>query len=76
MRAKLVIELDGVSHDVRQLYDQKRSAYLKEKGFTVLRFSNNDVMENADGVAETILLEAEKLLAKIESDSPSARPLP
>ncbi len=53
---KLIIELDGGQHtqDTAIAYDAKRSAFLESQGFTVLRFWNNDVLENSASVIETI----------------------
>jgi len=53
---KLVIELDGGQHAVRQHYDHSRSEWLQSQGFKVLRFWNNDVMNNVEGVKEVIAL--------------------
>ena len=47
---KLVVEVDGDTHDVDNRRDQVRSRYLEEQGYRVLRFSNVDVMGNLDGV--------------------------
>ncbi|MBV8763817.1 MAG: DUF559 domain-containing protein [Hyphomicrobiales bacterium] len=54
---RLVIELDGEQHGhVAGLrHDDRRTAYLNEHGYHVLRFWNNEVKENLDGVVETIL---------------------
>ena len=45
---KLVIELDGGIHDVEDVkkYDEYREQHLKELGLTVLRFKNNEIIEN------------------------------
>jgi very-short-patch-repair endonuclease len=51
---KLVIELDGGQHAQREDYDAARTAYLNRSGIQVLRFWNNDVMENLDGVCREI----------------------
>ena len=51
---KLLIELDGSQHAARQDYDEKRDAFLREKGYRVLRFWNNEVFENCFGVLESI----------------------
>jgi very-short-patch-repair endonuclease len=51
---RLVIELDGGQHSTNKAKDQKRDAFLVDKGFTVLRFWNNDVFENLDAVLEMI----------------------
>lgn len=52
LEKKIIIELDGMQHkrekDVK--YDTKRNSYLKNLGFTVLRFWNNEVNENLGGV--------------------------
>jgi very-short-patch-repair endonuclease len=53
--AKLVVELDGGQHAVRPEKDAQRTAILESIGYLVLRFWNNDVLANTDGVVETIL---------------------
>ena len=55
LRAMLVIEIDGPSHDVRQVYDTKREHFLEGLGYSVVRFTNQDVRENLEGVVETIM---------------------
>ena len=52
---KLIIELDGGQHAVRTASDQRRTAFLESRGFRVLRFWNNDVLERMDGVLMMIL---------------------
>jgi very-short-patch-repair endonuclease len=47
---KLAIELDGGQHAERQGYDNARSAFLGTQGIKVVRYWNNEVMENLDGV--------------------------
>ncbi|MFO0390086.1 MAG: DNA repair protein RecO [Alphaproteobacteria bacterium] len=54
MEKQLIIELDGGQHAEQQEYDDKRTAFLESKGYKVLRFWNNDVLGNIDGVLETI----------------------
>ena len=51
---KLVIEIDGGQHADRTAYDARRTAALEAKGFRVIRFWNNDVVGNLDGVVQTI----------------------
>ena len=55
-KAMLVVELDGSQHCEPENieYDQKRTAFLQEKGLYVLRISNLDVMREFRGVCETI----------------------
>ena len=57
LETKLVIELDGDQHALGDAprRDEKRDAYLTAEGFEVLRFWNNEVYENIDGVLEAIL---------------------
>ena len=55
--AKLVIELDGSQHYERSGMetDRKRDSDLYELGLTVLRYSNQDINKNFDGVCEDVL---------------------
>jgi very-short-patch-repair endonuclease len=50
----LIIELDGGQHAGNIEYDADRDAWLRSQGFTVLRFWNNDVMQNIESVLEAI----------------------
>jgi very-short-patch-repair endonuclease len=52
----LVIELDGDSHAGREAYDAARTAFIESKGYRVIRFTNNEVMSNIDGVTRAILI--------------------
>jgi len=56
---KLVIELDGGQHGDREYADLIRSDELARYGYRVIRFWNTDVLENLEGVLETILLALE-----------------
>jgi very-short-patch-repair endonuclease len=51
---RLIIELDGGQH-AESTKDMRRDAYLKTRGFRVVRIWNNDLFTNEDGVAELIL---------------------
>jgi len=51
---KIVIEIDGGQHAERFERDAKRTEFLKAQGYCVLRFWNNDVLANIDGVLEVI----------------------
>ncbi len=51
---KVVIELDGGQHAGQSAYDEQRTRWLASEGFSVLRFWNNEVLENLDGVMEKI----------------------
>ncbi|MGH7927967.1 MAG: endonuclease domain-containing protein, partial [Candidatus Binatia bacterium] len=50
----LVVELDGGQHAIQTEADQRRSASLSARGYRVLRFWDNEVIENIDGVLEQI----------------------
>lgn len=60
-QAKLIIELDGSQHLEQEKYDNERTEYLQSKGYTVLRFWNNAVIDDIDGVIHAIIgaMEAE-----------------
>jgi very-short-patch-repair endonuclease len=54
--ARVAVELDGGQHAERTAeYDRRRTAYLEEQGWTVVRLWNNEVTENPDGAAEFVL---------------------
>jgi len=63
--ARLVVELDGDQHgfDAGLAADARRTAFLSSKGLRVLRFWNNEVMTNIDGVVETIWLAVQPLVS-------------
>ena len=52
----LIIELDGGHHNEPDNieYDKQRTEFLKNKGYKVLRFWNNEIDDNIDGVCEVI----------------------
>jgi very-short-patch-repair endonuclease len=54
---QLIIEVDGGQHNDRIRFDQdqQRTKWLESQGYKVLRFWNNDVFENLDGVLQVIL---------------------
>ena len=54
LKKKLVIELDGGQHKNNIEYDTQRTKYLKLEGFKVIRFWNNQVLNEIEGVLETI----------------------
>ena len=51
---RVVIEVDGGQHASEKNKDQKRDKLLKDMGFKVLRFWNNEVIQNTDEVLEQI----------------------
>jgi len=54
LELKLIIELDGSQHIEQADYDARRTAYLEQLGFKVIRFWNNEVLNNGEGVLERI----------------------
>jgi very-short-patch-repair endonuclease len=52
--AKIVVEVDGDTHGTTAEYDAERDRHLRWRGYAVLRFSNHDVMHNAEGVFAVI----------------------
>jgi very-short-patch-repair endonuclease len=52
--AKIVIELDGGQHGERTAADEQRDAELAGCGYHVIRFWNNEITDNLDGVLESI----------------------
>jgi very-short-patch-repair endonuclease len=57
VECRLIIELDGGQHDWLRERDERRTAWPEAHGWRVLRFWNNDVIENIDGVLERIASE-------------------
>ena len=52
---RLVVELDGGQHGENAVHDQERDAWLRSHGWRVLRFWNNEVIEQSDAVLGAIL---------------------
>ena len=52
--AKLVVEVDGGQHSVRVVDDQRRTERMEADGFQVVRFWNNEVLTNIEGVVQVI----------------------
>ena len=55
LEKKLVIEVDGGQHAGQMESDSKRSDYLKEKGYRVMRFWNNEVLKETESVLTVVL---------------------
>ena len=54
IKEKLVIEVDGSQHLDQEDYDAERTAYLEARGYRVLRFWNNHILKNLNGVIKVI----------------------
>jgi very-short-patch-repair endonuclease len=73
VQERLIVEIDGGQHNeenARQR-DQKRTEWLRENGYRIIRFWNNDVLENTEGVLEAI-----RETLQMPSLSPSPQPSP
>ena len=70
--AGLVVEIDGDTHgaDLAMSNDAVRDDYLNGRGFTVMRFSNRDVLSNAEGVFSVVASHLE-MRAPIPPPQPS-----
>jgi len=67
--AGLIVELDGSQHGEQVIYDETCTRKLETMGYRVLRFWDNDVLTNIEGVLEVIL-------AALASPAPHPSPLP
>jgi very-short-patch-repair endonuclease len=72
LERKVIVELDGSQHFDSATYDAKRSQFLRLAGFKVLRFWNNEVVGELDGVLEVVRRE---LVVRDENPSPPNPPL-
>ena len=64
VESKLVIEIDGGQHATQIPYDEARTQYLQNLGFTVIRFWNNEVLQQTEAVLTAILHKLEELNTK------------
>ena len=64
----IIIEADGGKHAIEREKDEERTQWLNSQGFTVLRFWNNDILSNIEGVMEVIRS------ACVEASSPRPSP--
>ena len=51
---RIVIEVDGGQHFIERERDEERDRWLRGQGYSVLRFWNNEVLRNIDGVLEVV----------------------
>jgi len=66
---KLIIELDGGQHAEKIERDSKRSDYLKEEGYRVLRFWNDEVLKEGEATLNAVLY-------SLSEEAPSPQPSP
>lgn len=70
--ARLIVELDGSQHATQEIRDRKRTESLEAMGYIVLRFWNNEVITNTEGV----LIEIMTTLRQAKLLPPHPDPLP
>ena len=66
---RLVIEVDGITHDSKLAKDESRTDKLRQAGFKVIRFTDEEVLTNIQGVAREI----EKIIDEIASPCAPSR---
>jgi very-short-patch-repair endonuclease len=71
---QLIVECDGGQHQSQKMYDQKRDHFLQGLGFKVLRFWNNDILGNMNGVFDVIERTINDLLKEKDVKSPPPAP--
>ena len=71
---KLVVEVDGGYHNIgdKPLKDEERTAYLNFRGFEVLRFSNEEILQNIECVVQQI---KDKIMNNSQNETSSGTPL-
>jgi very-short-patch-repair endonuclease len=77
MREKLIVEIDGGQHalEANVLNDAARTCWLEKEGYRVVRYWNNEVMSNIDGVMESLMLTLSRSVHPTPSRS-ARRPSP
>jgi very-short-patch-repair endonuclease len=67
---RIIVEADGQQHgfDENLSRDNARDAFLTRAGFLTLRFTNNEIWENPDGVVETIFLKGRDRLPPCQTE--------
>jgi very-short-patch-repair endonuclease len=58
-KGKLIIELDGSQHLDQEEYDEERTKYFESQGYKVIRFWNNQVINDIEAVIRAILFAME-----------------
>ena len=71
LESRLIVEADGGQHTPEA--DRDRTDYLRARGFRILRFWNNDVLTNMDGVLTTVV---GALREAVKEEDPHPGPLP
>ena len=66
---RLIIEIDGGQHAEQVHYDLGRTRFLQAKGYRVVRFWNNEVLGNIEGVLEALTLTLSQREREIKTPS-------
>ncbi len=59
LKMKTIIEIDGGQHAENAQYDEIRTSYLNDRGFKVIRYWNNEVLDKMESVLEDNILKLE-----------------
>jgi very-short-patch-repair endonuclease len=65
---KLIIEIDGGQHQDAVDYDERRTKWLQQQGYEVLRFWNNEVLQQTESMLEVIRAEVLKRIFSFGRD--------
>jgi hypothetical protein len=74
---KIVVEVDGVTHcsAEEQAYDARRDAYMRLRGWRILRFTNVEVYKHLGGVLDVITRHAPPSVSPLASDRRDTSPV-
>ena len=67
---KLVVEIDGDTHDIDDPHDAPRTRFLETLGYRVVRYSNGDVMQNLEGVLMNLAAVIDEMRPPLPTLSP------
>ena len=67
---RLIVEIDGGHHQEQRMSDASRTAWLSSRGFRVIRYWNNEVLEDIDSVMESIRMTLDGKTAPSPQPSP------
>jgi very-short-patch-repair endonuclease len=67
VEGRLVVEIDGATHGTAEerAHDDRRTRYLEAEGWRVLRFWNEEIVKNRDGVRETIIAALQEQMERL-----------
>ena len=73
--ARLIVEIDGGQHVRTSLSEAERAAFLQNEGYRILRFWNDEVLTNLDGVHHTITEELGRITLTTATPPPNPSPI-